>query len=88
MKRCAVINVSVLAVHLDAKLAARSNGELLVRGVFGDNVCTLDKDAGRELVGITGIDERRLANDDVSVLVQRVEVSSRIKEGRLWYLLM
>ena len=30
MKRCAVTNVSVLAVHLDVRLAAGSNGEFLV----------------------------------------------------------
>lgn len=50
------------------------------RGVLGDNVCTLAEDAGRELVGITRTDVRRLAIDDVSVLVKRARVNSRIKE--------
>ena len=58
------------------------------RGIVGDNVCTLAKDAGRELVGMTRINERRLAIDDVLLLVERARVSSRIKAGRLWYLLM
>ena len=53
------------------------------REIVVDDVCTLANDAGRELVGMTRIDERRLAIDSVSVLVKRARVSSRIEEERL-----
>ena len=53
------------------------------RGIVGGDVCTLANDTGRVLVGMTRVDERRLAIDNVSVLVKRARVSSRIskKEG-------